>query len=316
MIQRHPGTAMCAKAFTILAAFAAVTLPAPAGGEIVGPASVVDGDTLEIEGQKVRLYGVDAPEAEQTCAARTEWRCGAEAARALTQKITGHPVTCAERGNAADGAVLATCRLGAEDLAAWLAQEGWALAWRAQSSDYLGEEQDARAARRGVWRGALQAPWDWRAAQMARARAKGRTQNERLILAAMPADADASAPRNVTIRAASNGHFYVEAVANGRRIPLVVDTGATVVSLTRQDAERIGLDVSHLSYTQRVQTANGVARAAPVTLREVSIGPVAVADVEAVVNEGRSAHSLLGMSFLSRLQGYSVSGDSLTMTAP
>src|SRR6185369_16801133 len=131
-----------------------------------------------------------------------------------------------------------------------------------------------------------------------------------------PSDADGGAPRSVTVHAANNGHFHVDAVANGRRIPFVVDTGATVVSLTRQDAERIGLDVTRLAYTQRFQTANGIARAAPVTLREVSVGPIALYDVQAVVNEGKSGQSLLGMSFLSRLDGYSVSGDSLTMTAP
>ena len=304
------------KALTILAALAALALPAAARGEIAGPASVIDGDTIEIDGRKIRLYGVDAPEAAQTCVGRSEWRCGIEATKALTRKIGSHAVSCEERDGAGGGDVFATCRLGGEDLASWLATAGWALAWRAQSSDYLGEEQGARAARRGVWRGAILAPWDWRAAQMARERIKGHAQNERTLLASLPSDADDGAPRSVTIRAAHNGHFHVDAVANGRRIPFVVDTGATVVSLTRQDAERIGLDVSRLAYTQRFQTANGVARAAPVKLREVSVGPIAIYDVQAVVNEGRSAQSLLGMSFLSRLDGYSFSGDALTMTAP
>lgn len=304
------------KALTILAAFAALALPAVVRGEIGGPASVIDGDTIEVEGKKVRLYGVDAPEAEQTCVARSEWRCGAAATKALTRKVAGRAVSCEERGGAGDDTIFATCRLGGEDLASWLTTAGWALAWRAQASDYLGEEQKARTARRGVWRGAILAPWDWRAAQMARARVKGRAQNERVVLASLPSDADGGAPRSVTVHAANNGHFHVDAVANGRRIPFVVDTGATVVSLTRQDAERIGLDVTRLAYTQRFQTANGIARAAPVTLREVSVGPIAIYDVQAVVNEGRSGQSLLGMSFLSRLDGYSVSGDALTMTAP
>jgi clan AA aspartic protease (TIGR02281 family) len=306
---------MSVRAITILFGLAAVVAPAAAHAKVAGPAAVVDGDTLEIEGQKVRLYGIDAPEAAQTCVARNEWRCGAAAKHVLETKVAGRPVACDERETIADGSVLATCRLGNQDLAAWLVTEGWALAYRAQSTDYLSEELEARAAGRGVWRGAVLAPWDWRAADMARARLKGRAQNERLVLASLPSDSG-GAPRSVTIRAANNGHFHVDAVANGRRIPFVVDTGATVVSLTRQDAERIGLDVTRLAYTQRFQTANGVARAAPVTLREVSVGPIMVSDVQAVVNEGRSSTSLLGMSFLSRLQGYSVSGDALTMTAP
>jgi clan AA aspartic protease (TIGR02281 family) len=308
-------TAMLARAL-ILLALAAVVLPGPAHGEIVGPASAVDGDTLEVGGQKVRLYGIDAPEKAQTCVARNEWRCGAEAQRALSKKIAGRAVACAERGSIGDGLVLATCRIGGEDLAAWLATKGWALAWRAQSPDYLGEEHKARAARRGVWRGTVLAPWDWRVAAMARDRAKGRAQSERVVLATLPSDADDDAPRTVTIRAGHDQHFHVDAVANGRRIPFIVDTGATLVSLTRHDAERIGLDMTRLSYTHKMQTANGMTRAAPVTLREISVGPIAVADVEAVVIEGNSAPALLGMSFLSRLQGYSVSGDALIMTAP
>jgi len=313
---RDTRIAMRRKAFTILAALAALGLPAAVHGEIAGTASVIDGDTLEIGGQKLRLYGVDAPEMAQTCVARSEWRCGVEAAKALTRKIGDRTVSCEQRDDAGDGSVFATCRLGGEDLSSWLVAEGWALAWRAQSSDYRGEERAARANRRGVWRGSILAPWDWRAAQIARARIKGQAQNERLVLASLPTSTDGNAPRSVTIRAANNGHFHVDAVTNGRRIPFVVDTGATVVTLTREDAERIGLDVTRLAYTQRFQTANGIARAAPVTLREVSVGPIALYDVQAVVNEGKSGQSLLGMSFLSRLDGYSVSGDSLTMTAP
>ena len=312
---------MAVRAFTILYALAAVVPTVSARGAIVGPAVAIDGDTLQVDGQKIRLYGVDAPEVAQTCVARREWRCGIEAMHALAQKIASGTVDCAERGRAGDDTLLATCRLGAEDLAAWLVEKGWALAWRAQSSDYLVEEQNARVARRGIWRGTILPPWDWRAAAIARARAKGGTQNgaqnESVMLAALPANADNNtAARTFTIRAASNGHFHVEAVANGRRLPLVVDTGASLVALSRQDAERIGLDMSRLSYTQRIHTANGVARVAPVKLLQLSVGPITVTDVEAVVIEGRSEYSLLGMSFLSRLDGYSVSGGTLTMTGP
>ncbi|MBC6405414.1 MAG: thermonuclease family protein [Rhodospirillales bacterium] len=153
-------------AAAVLAVLALSAGPAQAqsGGSetIEGPASVTDGDSIEIDGRRIRLYGIDAPEFEQSCrtAAGRVWRCGQEAAAALAGKIGSAPVTCQVRGN--DGRAVAVCRQGGADLNAWLVQQGLALAYRYFSTDYLPEEENARRARRGLWQGAFVKPWNWR----------------------------------------------------------------------------------------------------------------------------------------------------------
>jgi aspartyl protease family protein len=109
--------------------------------------------------------------------------------------------------------------------------------------------------------------------------------------------------RTVQIRAGSYGHYYARAEINGRRVDVLVDSGASIVALTWDDAERAGVFVRDSDFTQRVSTANGLARVAPVMLDRVSIGDITVRNVPAAVSErGNLATSLLGMSFLSRLQ--------------
>ena len=109
------------------------------------------------------------------------------------------------------------------------------------------------------------------------------------------------------------GHFQLTATINGTPIPVVVDTGATVVSLSLADAAAVGIDTGSLAFTVKTNTANGEGRAAPVILRNVSIGPVSVDAVRAIVNK-RLNQSLLGMSFLNRLKGFEIREGSLTIT--
>jgi endonuclease YncB( thermonuclease family) len=134
-------------------------------GALVGRASIIDGDTLEIHGERVRVIGIDAPESEQTCldAAGQSWRCGQRAALALADRIGAATVTC--EGNERDryGRLLAVCEARGEDLGAWLVSEGLALAYRRYSAAYIGQEDAARAAGRGIWGGSFVPPWDWRA---------------------------------------------------------------------------------------------------------------------------------------------------------
>ena len=137
---------------------------------------------------------------------------------------------------------------------------------------------------------------------------------ERVLAEFLPSRGTEIGPRSIVYKAANDGHFHVDAVADGVGIKLIVDTGASVVSLTRRDAARIGIDMNGLSFTQRMQTANGLAWAAPVTLRELRVGPIVMNDVRAAVNDGQSGESLLGVSFLARLQSYTVSGSTLTLT--
>ena len=144
--------------------FALVLAAAPAlGADLKGPARVIDGDTIEIAGQRVRLHGIDAPEAAQTCRLSSqEWQCGFVATARLIEATQGQDVRCEERDRDRYGRVVAVCFVGDTDLNAWLASEGWALAYRDYSLDYVDEEDRARASRKGLWRGEFTPPWDWR----------------------------------------------------------------------------------------------------------------------------------------------------------
>lgn len=109
------------------------------------------------------------------------------------------------------------------------------------------------------------------------------------------------------LKAKDDGHFYAKAEINGSSITVVVDTGASAVALPYGDADRAGLHPRNLNYNIPVSTANGVIKAAEVTLRKVEINGVKVNDVRGLVMpEGALGVTLLGMSYLSRLQGFSI----------
>ncbi|EJB08068.1 clan AA aspartic protease, TIGR02281 family [Rhizobium leguminosarum bv. trifolii WSM597] len=111
-----------------------------------------------------------------------------------------------------------------------------------------------------------------------------------------------------------NGHFEADVAVNGKTIEMLVDTGASMVALSHEDAERIGIDLSRLSYSMTVMTANGRGRAAPVTLDQVAIGPIVRNNVAAsVAEDGRLDQSLLGMSFLETLGSLQMQTDELRM---
>lgn len=109
--------------------------------------------------------------------------------------------------------------------------------------------------------------------------------------------------RTVEIKSGGNNHYFAAVDVNGRKIDVMVDTGASIVALTHEDARRLSLHVRESDFTMQVQTANGMSRFAPVTLDRVAIGGIEVRGVQAAVAEpGRLSTTLLGMSFLSRLQ--------------
>lgn len=124
--------------------------------------------------------------------------------------------------------------------------------------------------------------------------------------ATTPGDAGSTATRPagamVELKAGRNGHFFTAADLNGRSIDVMVDTGASMVALTAEDAERAGIFVRDQDFTQRASTANGTARYAPVVIDRISIGDVSVRNVQAAVMErGKLTTTLLGMSFLGKL---------------
>ena len=138
----------------------------------------------------------------------------------------------------------------------------------------------------------------------------------------VPSPADPPAPpvspsspvsNTIVYTAAEGGHVVVDAAVNGAPVRLLVDTGASLVTLTPADARAAGIDLNHLVFSARVNTANGAARMAPVMLREIRIDQLSVYDVPAAVLENLNI-SLLGMSFLVRLQSYEMRDGKLTIT--
>lgn len=130
---------------------------------IIGRATVIDGDTLEIHGTRIRLYGIDAPESSQLCIVKgKKSRCGQQAALALADKIGSGTVACEAKDRDRYNRVVAVCRAGGVALNAWMVAEGWAMAYRHYSSDYVQQETSASASKIGIWQGEFIAPWDWR----------------------------------------------------------------------------------------------------------------------------------------------------------
>ncbi|OJT98009.1 MAG: aspartic protease [Rhizobium sp. 63-7] len=120
--------------------------------------------------------------------------------------------------------------------------------------------------------------------------------------------------QEVILYKAMNGHFQADATVNGQSIGMLVDTGASMIALSHEDAERIGINPENLTYSVTVMTANGIARAAPVTLSEIAIGPIIRRNLPATVAEqGKLDQSLLGMSFLSTLSSLQMQTDELRL---
>ena len=139
-----------------------VSLSAPA---IQGTASVIDGDTIEIRGERIRLDAIDAPESSQLCldADSKRYRCGQKSAFALADFIGRSVVSCDPKGRDRYKRVIAVCYKGETNLNAWMVSQGWAAAYRKYGIDYIAQEEEARLARRGIWVGTFEMPWDWRA---------------------------------------------------------------------------------------------------------------------------------------------------------
>lgn len=120
--------------------------------------------------------------------------------------------------------------------------------------------------------------------------------------------------RRLVVEGDRRGHFLVRPRIEGADLVMLVDTGASTVALTAEDAARAGIRPSPGGFTLTMSTANGLAKAAPVHLREVRIGEIVIRDVDAtVMMPGQSGISLLGMSFLRRLRGFDIADGRLTL---
>lgn len=143
------------------------TMPSPAE-QLLGRAAVVDGDTIEIKGVRIRLNGIDAPESRQICKDGKDrnYRCGTKAADALDSFLAAsRPLRCEYVTRDRYGRFVGDCfRADGRSVAAWLVREGHALDWpRYSHGDYADEQAEAKAERAGLWAGTFEKPWDWRA---------------------------------------------------------------------------------------------------------------------------------------------------------
>jgi len=140
--------------------FSFVAAPQAHADRLTGVASVIDGDTLEIREQRTRLHGIDAPESRQLCATAEgqRWRCGQQAALSLADRIGHRQVSCTVRDIDRYGRFIAVCHQDGTDLNGWLVREGWAVAYRRYSRDYIRDETEARSARRNIWSGRFDMP--------------------------------------------------------------------------------------------------------------------------------------------------------------
>lgn len=112
--------------------------------------------------------------------------------------------------------------------------------------------------------------------------------------------------RTASLRKEGDGHFWATAYVNGEPVKFLVDTGASLVALSERDARKIGLDTDKLEQNAEVRTAAGRVKAAVTTINKIEIDGVTVKNVQAVIIDKGLEHSLLGMSFLNRLDGWDV----------
>ena len=155
-------------------AAALALLPSLALAEVAGPVTVIDGDTIEVAGRTFDLHGIDAPEPGQRCRLKGKpFDCGHIAKTALMDLTVGASAVCEARGEAPDGAAAALCRVGGFDLSRNMVHTGWALADRDVTTAYVGTEEKARAAGRGLWRTEFVTPREWRRGKRLEAPAAG-----------------------------------------------------------------------------------------------------------------------------------------------
>jgi aspartyl protease family protein len=141
-----------------------------------------------------------------------------------------------------------------------------------------------------------------------------RAIGDRVLAELVPGRAAQRSANTVEIVRGRAGDFQVAAQVNGSRVAMVLDTGASAVVLTQEAAKTAGLPIEVLSYSVPVETANGRTRAAAVTLDRLAVGNIVERSVPALIAQpGRLRISLLGMSFLSRLESWEVRGDKLLM---
>ena len=185
--------------------------PAVAQAPISGFGKSIDGDSLHIDDKEVRLFGIDAPEFDQTCQrASADWSCGAAAATQLSKLVTGKTVVCTSVGTDDHGRILGRCMAGATDINRTMVATGYAVAYRRYSSDYISAEDSAKANKRGLWAGKFQMPSDYRHAGDAPVPQRPKASTSRSAPRAVSNDWQGQASGGCVIKGnqGSNGWIY------------------------------------------------------------------------------------------------------------
>lgn len=124
-----------------------------------------------------------------------------------------------------------------------------------------------------------------------------------------------TSPRELVVSADASGGYFVMGRVNGQVVRFLVDTGASDTVLSPADARRIGIDPAALTFDRQAETANGIGYGAAVTLDSLAVGSIAFSDMPVVVNQAPMSHSLLGMTFMNRLESFHIKGGRLYLTA-
>ena len=151
--------------WAVIGALVLISAHALAADNLTGQASIIDGDTLEIHGNRIRLWGIDAPESSQLCRGQDslQYRCGAQAANDLDKFVAGRPASCIPISLDQYGRTVATCSVDGADLGEWPVRNGLALDWPQYSKGRFGKIQhEAEQAGRGMWAGSYVEPWLYR----------------------------------------------------------------------------------------------------------------------------------------------------------
>jgi len=145
--------------------FCALSFPTKAE-TLSGKPRVIDGDTLEIAGQRIGLFGIDAPEFNQVCTKKGKpWACGEKATMVLLYAAGTHWVDCQTREKDKRGRLMADCKTGPYHLSEFMVRTGWALADRTVSDQFVAQEEEAQKTKKGIWKGSFVEPWEWRKEQ-------------------------------------------------------------------------------------------------------------------------------------------------------
>jgi len=150
--------------FKVLYVLIALSIASPArAAPIYGLARAKDGDSLMVGQTEVRLFGIDAPEFDQSCKRGGQaWACGSEAADRLSRLVTGKDVRCTSMGTDQHNRTLSRCMVGMTDINRTMVATGYAVAYLRYSSDYVSAEETAKVNRRGIWAGTFELPSAYR----------------------------------------------------------------------------------------------------------------------------------------------------------